>query len=171
MKRTTRTITLSLFILLVCLSVRSQSLYEIKFTDKQKIQYSCFLVFFNESNVYMRIAYYYNNIYNVVNVDYTSKNGTNNEGIKYSMLTGYNPVFITDNKTNLRYNPDYLIWFYNNVSQTWDKPYTTDDSLLNPNNYVLIDSYVKLDPKNITDEYLRSYFGNNESPYFSLKKM
>ena len=171
MKRTTRTITLSLFILLVCLSVRSQSLYEIKFTDKQKVQYSCFLVFFNESNVYMRIAYYYNNIYNVVNVGYTSRNGTNNQGIKYSMLTGYNPVFITDNKTNLRYNPDYLIWFYNNVSQTWDKPYTTDDSLLNPNNYVFVDSYVKLDPKNITDEYLRNYFGNYESQYFSLKKM
>jgi hypothetical protein len=119
----------------------------------------------------MRIAYYYNNNYNVVNVDYTSRNGTNNQGIKYSMLTGYNPVFITDNKANLRYNPDYLIWFYNNTTQNWGTPYTTDDSLLNPNNYVLIDSYTKLDPKNITDEYLRRYFGNYESEYFSLKKM
>ncbi len=171
MKRTTPKLTLVLFILLLSSSVHSQSLYEIKFTDRQKVQYSCFLVFFNETNVYMRIAYNYNNAYNVVNVDYTSRNGTNGQGIKYSMLTGYNPVFITDNKPNLRYNPDYLIWFFNNTSQSWDKPYTTDDSLLNPNNYVLVDSYTKLDPKNITDEYLRTYFGNYESQYFSLKKM
>ena len=170
MKRTAPLLTLILFIL-VSFAVQSQSLYEIKFTDKQKVQYSGFLVYFNETNVYMRIAYYYNNIYNVVNVSYTSKNGTNNQGIKYSMLTGYNPVYITDNKANLKYNPDYFIWFYNNATQSWGTPYTTDDSLLNPNNYVLIDSYIKLDPKNITDEYLRSFFGNYESEYFSLKKM
>jgi hypothetical protein len=170
MKRTACTLTLILFIL-AGFSVRSQSLYEIKFTDRQKVQYSGFLVYFNETNAYIRIAYYYNNTYNVVNVNYTSRNGTNNQGIKYSMLTGYNPVFITDNKTNLSYNPDYLIWFYDNATQTWSTPYTTDDSLLHPNNYVLVDSYTKLNPQNITDEYLRRYFGNYESQYFSLKKM
>ena len=170
MKRTIHPLTLSLFILLVSFSAQSQSLYEIKFTDKQKIPYSCFLVFFNETNAYMRIAYYNNNIYNVVNVTYTSSNGVSADGSKYSLLTGSNPVFITANKTNLKYNPDYFIWFYNNASQTWST-YTTDDPMLNPNNYVLINSYTKLDPKNITDEYLRSFFGNAESQYFSLKKM
>jgi len=171
MKRIIRTLTLIFFIQLISFPLKAQSLYEIKFTDKQKIQYSCFLVFFNETNAYMRIAYYNNNIYNVVNVSYTSRNGTNSQGTKYSMLTGYNPVYITDNKANLKYNPDYLMWFFNNTTQTWGTPYTTDDSLLNPNNYVLVDLYTKLDPKKITDEYLRRFFGNYESEYFSLKKM
>jgi hypothetical protein len=171
MQRTIHSLILILFMLVAGLTARSQSLFEIKFADKQKIQYSGFLVFFNESNAYMRIAYYYNNVYTVVNVSYTSRNGTNNQGTTYSMLTGYNPVFITENKTNLRYNPDYLIWFFDNASKTWSKPYVTDDSLLNPNTYVMVDSYTKLDPKNITDEYLRRFFGNYEADYFSLKKM
>lgn len=171
MKRTIHSLILLLFIMMAGVPAISQSLFEIKFTDKQKIQYSGFLVFFNESNAYMRIAYNYNSVYNVVNVSYTSRNGTNNQGTTYSMLTGYNPVFITENKANIRYNPDYLIWFYDNASQVWSKPYTTDDSLFNPNNYVMVDSYIKLDPKNITDEYLRRYFGNYESDYLSLKKM
>jgi len=159
------------FILLTGSTAKSQSLYEIKFADKQNVQYSCFLVFFNENNVFMRIAYNYNNAYNVVNVTYSSRNGTNSQGIKYSMLTGYNPVFITENKAGLRYNPDYLIWFFNNTTQNWDTPYTTDDSLLNPTNYVLVTTYRKLDPKTINDAYLRTYFGSNESQYLSLKKM
>ena len=171
MKRTIHSLILIFFILMAGFTARSQSLFEIKFTDKQKIQYSGFLVFFNETNAYMRIAYNYNNVYTVVNVSYTSRNGTNAQGTKFSMLTGYSPVFITENKANLRYNPDYLIWFFDNASQTWSKPYVTDDSLLNPNSYVMVDIYNKLDPKNITDEYLRRFFASNEADYFSLKNM
>ncbi|MFI5188197.1 MAG: caspase family protein [Chitinophagales bacterium] len=171
MKRTLRMLTTGFFIQLVSLSLYSQSLYEIKFTDKQKNKYNGFLVFFNEGNAYMRIAYNYNNAYNVVHVSYTLRNGTNSQGTQYSMLTGNNPVYITENKSGLRYNPDYFIWFYNTRAQKWDTPYTTDDSLLNPNNYILVDSYTKLDPKSITDEYLREFFGNDESQYFSLKRM
>jgi len=171
MKRTTHSLIAILFMVMTGFPAASQSLFEIKFTDKQKTQYSGFLVFFNETNAYMRVAYYYNNVYNVVNVSYTSKNGTNNQGTWFSMLTGYNPVFVTENKTNVQYKPDYLIWFYDNASQTWSKPYVTDDSQLNPNNYTLADSYTRLDPKNITDEYLRRYFGNAEADYLSLKKM
>src|SRR5262245_40250582 len=136
MKRVPCFLTYVFLFQLIVFKVHSQSLYEIKFSDKQKNQYSGFLVFFNETNAYMRVAYYYDNIYNVVNVNYTSRNGTNRQGDKYSMLTGYNPTYITDNKANRRYNPDYFIWFYNNASQKWDTPYTTDDSLLNPNSYI-----------------------------------
>ena len=156
---------------LVGFCLHSQSLYEIKFTDKQKNTYKGFLVYFNESNAYIRIAYNHDNQYNVVNVSYTAKNGTNSQGTQYSMLIGYEPVYITENKSGLRYNPDYFIWFYNAKDEKWGTPYTTDDSLLNPNNYILVDSYTKLDPQNITDAYLREFFGSSESQYFSLKKM
>ena len=171
MKRSFHLLTIILFLQLIGFPAHSQSLYEIKFSDKVKNQYSGFLVFFNETNAYMRIGYYSDNIYNVVNVSYTSRNGTNRTGDKYSMLTGYNPVFITDNKANRRYNPDYFIWFFNNTTQKWDTPYTTDDSLLNPDNYIRVSSYIQLSPKSITDEYLRQFFGNYEQQYFSLKKM
>lgn len=171
MKRTIYSLAFFFFVLLSSLPLRSQSLFEIKFTDRQKIQYSCLLVFFHENNAYMRIAYTYNNVYNVVNVSYDMKNGINRQGKKYAMLTGHKPMFITDNKANLKYNPDYFIWFYNDVARTWDIPYTTDDSLLNPANYVVVDVYKRLDPQMITDQYLRSFFNSYEAQYFSLKKM
>jgi hypothetical protein len=171
MKRAPSFLVFTLLFQLIGSSVHSQSLYEIKFSDKQKNTYTGFLVFFNETNAYMRIAYYYDNIYNVVSVSYTSRNGVNRTGDRYSMLTGYNPIYITDNKANRSYNPDYFIWFFNNTTQKWDTPYTTDDSLLNPNNYIRVSSYTQLNPKNITDDYLRQFFGNYEQQYFSLKKM
>lgn len=149
----------------------SQSLYEIKFTNKQNIPYTGLLVFFNETNAYMRVAYNNKNVYNVVNVTYKMKNGVNRKGDKYSMLTGSNPVFITDNKANLKYNPDYFIWFYNYQAGKWDTPLTTDDSLLAPSTYISVDAYTKLDPLKITGEYLRRFFGDYEPQYFSLKKM
>src|ERR1044072_251727 len=171
MKQVPRLLPFIFLLQFISSSTHSQSLYEIKFSDKQKNTYTGFLVFFNETNAYMRIAYYHDNIYNVVNVSYTSRNGTNRTGDKYSMLTGYNPTYITDNKANRSYNPDYFIWFFNTTSQKWDTPYTTDDSLLNPTNYIRVSSYTQLSPKNITDEYLRQFFGNYEQQYFSLKKM
>src|SRR5205085_7263580 len=112
MKQALRILAYILFVQLIVTSLHSQSLYEIKFNDKQNKQYKGFLVFFNETNAYMRVAYYVDNVYNVVNVNYTSRNGTNSQGYKYSMLTGYDPTFITDNKENRRYNPDYFIWFF-----------------------------------------------------------
>jgi len=171
MKGTLSKLAAAVLIYLASFSLAAQSLYEIKFVDKQKNPYKGFLVFFNEGNAYMRIAYTSNNVYNVVNVDYTLRNGTNHQGTQYSMLTGYNPVYITDNKAGLRYNPDYFIWFYDEHTKKWGTPYTTDDSLLNVNNYILVDSYTKLDPQNINDTYLREFFGSEESQYFSLRKM
>ncbi len=171
MKRTLLPLAFILFIQLAGTHLYSQSLYEIRFADKQKNSYTAFLVFFNENNAYMRIAYKNNNAYNVVNVNYTSKNGVNSQGTQYSMLIGYHPVYITDNKAGLRYNPDYFIWFFDRQTQKWDTPYTTDDSLLNPNNYIRVSSYTKLDPKSINDEYLRQFFGTYEKEYASMKKM
>ena len=80
MKRALRLLAFILFFQLVGSPAYSQSLYEIKFSDKQKNQYTGFLVFFNETNAYIRVAYYVDNVYNVVNVSYTSRNGTNGHG-------------------------------------------------------------------------------------------
>ena len=157
--------------LLLATILRSQSLYEIKFHDKANIEYSCLLVYFNESYAYMRIAYQYGNADYIVNVNYKSRNGTNNNGEKYSLLAGYAPTFIKGYNPNLKYNPDYFIWFYNNSSRSWNTPYTTDDSLLNPSNYRTVDSYAKLEPKNVTESHLLKYFQNTELVYSLLKIM
>src|SRR5262245_7227492 len=106
----------------------SQSLYEIKFSDKDNNQYKCLLVYFHENNSYIRTAYFQNSRYNVVEVNYKMIYGTTATGLKYCMLTKVsNPAFITPKGAGQLYNPDYFIWFFNNMSGKYDDLYTTDD--------------------------------------------
>lgn len=171
MKKSLIHLFLVVVILFITLHSSSQSLYEIKFRDKQNIQYSCFLVFFHENNAYMRIAYTHNNTPVIVNVTYKVKNGTTTDGAKYSMLSGSNPEFIMGADPQRSYNPDYFIWFYNTAARKWDTPYTTDDTLLRAKNYVTVDSYLELTPGYITDAYLKKFFRTYESKYFAMRKM
>jgi hypothetical protein len=153
------------------LPLQAQSLYEIKFSDKLNTQYKAFLVFFHENNCYMRIAYNTDNRYNVVEVIYKMEYGSTATGLKYCMLRGSNPAFITEKTLQQSYYPDHFIWFYNNSTQQYDDLYTTDDSLFRSENYRRTISYVKLDALKITDSYLREFFGSDEMKYTALKKM
>jgi len=160
-----------LFTPITFFQISAQSLHEIKFTDKKEISYTCLLVFFNETNAYMRVAYTDSNVNIIVNVTYKMENGINADGGKYSVLKGSGPVFISNNKLSRTYNPDYFIWFYDYTTKKWKSPQTTDDTLLNPSSYRPVESCVMLDPKKITDQYLQRFFKNSESEYLSLKKM
>ncbi len=156
---------------LVCyIGSYSQSLYEMKFTDKNKVEYTGLLVYFNESKGYMRIAYTTNNVYNVVNVDYTSVAGKLGDNISYFFMKGSSPKFITDHAADARYNPDYFIWTWKN-GEAQKLPYTTDDSSFQVGNMLPVTSFIQLKTTEITDTYLRYFFGSNEIEYISLKKM
>ena len=52
----------------------AQDLFELKFTDKLGVKYKGLLVLFNDSKMYMRVAYNAENMYKVVNVDYNGVN-------------------------------------------------------------------------------------------------
>ena len=64
------------FLWLNAFNAAAQNLYEIKFTDPDKNTYKGFMVYFNEKECYMRVAYTVDKKYSVVNVDYTSTNVT-----------------------------------------------------------------------------------------------
>ncbi|PWU03685.1 MAG: hypothetical protein C5B52_02975 [Bacteroidetes bacterium] len=149
----------------------SQSLYELKFTDKNKVQYTGLMVYFNESKAYMRVSYSINNVYNVVNVEYSSVAGKLGDTLNYFFMKGRNPVFITDHKPDAKYNPDFLIWTWGKNESNNKLPYTTDDSTFQAANMIQVDSWRQLKTNEISDTYLRYYFGSNEDQYFSLKKM
>ena len=154
------------------ISVNAQSLYEIKFSDKNNNQYKGFLVFFHENNAYIRTAYYENNQYNVVEINYKMLYGSTATGLKYCMLQKTTPpVFITARLATQSYNPDYFIWFYNSVSGKYDDLYTTDDSTFQATNYRRVTSYIELKPETLNDPYLREFFGSDEYKYTALKKM
>ena len=160
------------YFVFIGLSAGAQSFYEIKFSDKNNNQYKCLLVYFHENSSYIRTAYQENGKYNVVEVNYKMIYGTTSTGLKYSMLSKVSsPVFITLKAAGQSYNPDYFIWFFNNVSGKYDDLYTTDDSTFNNQNYRRVNSYTPLTANTITDSYLKEFFSTGENKYAVLKKM
>jgi len=141
----------------------AQDLFEIKFTDKQNVKYKGLLVIFNDSKMYMRVAYNAENMYKVVNVDYKSEHGKTKDG-EYLVLMGSNPKFITA-AGQYGYNPDHIIFL-----QDLEKPYLTDD----PNDTSKLlhaDSFRALTKQDINDSYLREFYSSNEADYLAMRKM
>lgn len=141
----------------------AQDLFEIKFTDKQNVKYKGLLVIFNDSKMYMRVAYNAENMYKVVNVDYKSEHGKTKDG-EYLVLMGSNPKFITA-AGQYGYNPDHIIFL-----EDLEKPYLTDDA--NDTSKLLhADSFKALTKQDISDSYLREFYSSNEADYLAMRKM
>lgn len=154
----------------------AQNLYEIKFTDPDKNTYKGFMVYFNEKECYMRIAYTVDKKYNVVNVDYTSSNVTEDK-INYFIMAGSNPTFITA-KANEKdaYNPDTFIWEFSEKDNNDDKdvdnlPYTSDDPDFKPESFRKVDSYTEVKANQLNDVYLKQFFRTDEPQYKLLKQI
>jgi Caspase domain len=161
--------TLLIFFIVLTTYVKGQSLYEIQFTGPDKSKYTCFLVYYNENNAYMRIRYHnQDGALRVVQVKYTGESGKYVNGESYFSLTGETPAFITEKSDKESYNPDYFVWMGNNTI-----PYTTDASPdANGKRTVFpVDSYIKLDPKQLKSDYLRAFYRETDRDYLSLIKM
>lgn len=141
----------------------AQDLFEIKFTDKLKVKYKGLLVIFNDSKMYMRVAYNAENMYKVVNVDYKSEHGKT-DGSEYLVLLGSNPKFITD-AGQYGYNPDHIIFL-----EDQEKPYLTDDPD-DTSKLLHADSFKALTKQEINDAYLREFYSSTEPDYLALRKM
>lgn len=150
------------------LSLRSQSLYEITF-ENSDIVYKGFLVYFNEQEAFMRIGYTYENKYNVVNVNYVSATGQES-GYNFFVMVGSNPRFITKDENGQGYNPDHFLWIWDDKDNS-NLPYITDDPDFDPNKLYQCSSYTEIDPKKLTDDYLKQFFYTNEPEYIALQKM
>ncbi|AFM05591.1 hypothetical protein Fleli_3261 [Bernardetia litoralis DSM 6794] len=152
--------------------VFSQSLYEIEFSASN-IKYKGFLVYFNEEDAYMRVAYHYNNVYNVVNIDYTSVSGQE-DGYNYFIMQGENAKFITSNSgsrvNQQSYNPDHFVWVWNKETKG-EKPFVTDDPNFSEESLKRVDSYKELKVAELTDSYLNEFFGKTDKEYLAFQKM
>lgn len=142
----------------------AQDLFELQFTGKDGTKYKGLLVLFSDTKMYMRVAYFSDDVYRVVQVDYTSKQGETDAGENYLALIGSNPVFITD-AGNRSYRPDHLI-FYGEESL----PYITDTPE-DPEQTLLADGFKTIKQADVTESYLRQFYGEKEDDYIALRKM
>ncbi|PKQ68882.1 caspase family protein [Raineya orbicola] len=157
-----------LFFLFAFANAKGQSLYEIVF-EASDITYKAFLVYFNEQDAYMRIGYTYKGKYNVVDVKYQSVTGQE-DGYNYLVMVGSNPRFITNQEKGQSYNPDHFIWVWNDQNPN-QLPYVTDDPNFDASHLIQCKSYIEIDPKTMTDSYLRQFFRTDEPEYQALRKM
>ena len=150
----------------------AESLYEIRFTDKQNTQYKGLLVYSNDSKSYMRINYAVNNQAYIVEINYKMIYGVNSYGVKYCMLQNTSkPVFISTNPLALGYYPDYFFWFLNNLTGKYEDLHTSDDSTLLPINNRKVDLFAPLTPSLVTENFLRQFFFTSELKYSDMKKI
>lgn len=148
--------------------VFSQSLYEIQFSAG-RVKYKGFLVYFNEEDAYMRVAYTTNNVYNVVNIDYTSTSGQE-DGSNYFIMMGENARFITESKGDQSYNPDHFVWVWDEETKG-DMPFVTDDPDFKEENLQRVDVYRELKVAELTDDFLHEFYWDNEKEYLAFQKM
>jgi hypothetical protein len=146
----------------ISVPLKAQDIYEIKFTTDD-VEYKGLLVLFNESKMYMRVAYNTQNVYKVVNVDYTSEHVTD-DGEEFLVLMGSNPKFITG-ADEYGYNPDHLVF-----ADILETPFVIFD-IEDPDNGVMADSFKPLKKGEVTDVYLRQFYRSQESDYFALRKI
>lgn len=153
-------------------SLSAQILYKVNFHDKNNARYDGLMVYFNESNSYIRVSYYSsNNKYQVVHVNYKSSTGTFNDGSTYFFMSGYGPRFITEDSAGQKYNPDHFIWRKGKNQQDWNSPSTTDDPNLKYESELPVDSFYQVNPYTVSETFLRRFFWNTESEFFALKKL
>lgn len=163
--------TISLFIFLGVASplhLRSQTLYEVKFSDTDGNKYLGFLVYYNESESYMRMAYSSGGKYHVVNIKYAAATGVQ-EGSNYFAMAGYDPTYIAGPEDQ-EYNPDYFVWIWDH-GQEAGLPFTSDDPDLAPESFKLVDSYIALDASQLTQEYLHQFYSTDEPDYLAFLSM
>ena len=169
-------ILLLVFLSIFSLKSSAQNLYEINFTDADKNTYKGFMVYFNEKECYMRIAYTQDKKYNVVNVEYKSSNATEDK-VNYFIMAGSNPTFITK-KANEKdaYNADTFIWAFTEKDNHDNKdednlPYTSDDPEFKPESFRKVDSYTDVKANQLNDVYLKQFFRTDEQQYKLLKQI
>ena len=173
MKMKIFTLVFGCFLWLNALNANAQNLYEIKFTDADKNAYKGFMVYFNEKECYMRVAFTANKKYNIVNVEYNSSNVTEDK-VNYFIMTGSNPTFITK-KDKDEYNPDTFIWAFSEKDNDDDSdddglPYVSDDPEFKPESFKKADSYTAVEANQLNDAYLKQFFRTDEPQYKLLKQ-
>lgn len=170
MKSRLSILVLSFLMLFQAGKILSQSFYELKFSDKAGNGYTGLWVYVSESESYMRMAYYNEGKYRVVNVSYDAKTGTLDDGTHYFVLTGSNPTFITETTRGEQYNPDYFVWTWND-KHDYELPYVTDDPNFAEESFKQVDSYIELDANNFTKGYLNRFYAVDEPDYIALMNM
>jgi hypothetical protein len=151
------------------------TIYEIKYKFQDEIEYTAFLVRYDNGTGFMRVKYYNTKKqFRVVNMDFVeeaSKREINGELYDALRFVGKNPSFILGNAEETEtYNPDY-IWFAKLPSQKDFKPWgvTSPDQKGNTTSGTIV-SVKLLNTTELSETYVHSFFGSTEPFYVNLFK-
>lgn len=147
----------------------AQSIYEFQFDDAYGQEYLGFMVYWSESNAYMRVAYTdAQGVYNVVNVKYTAVTGRDGDQ-NYSVFLGSDASFIVGSTDN-GYSPDTFVWLWGDDG-VYDLPYVTSDPNFSPESFRQVKAYRELDVATLTEDYIHQFYYSDEQDYLSFVSM
>jgi hypothetical protein len=147
----------------------AQTLYEFQFDDADGQNYLGFMVYWSESDAYMRVSFTdAGGEYNVVDVKYTAVTGKNENG-NYCVFLGSEPKFIVGNST-VGYLPDTFVWIWGDDG-VYNLPYVTSDPDFSEESFRQVKSYTELDVATLTEEYIHQFYYSDEADYLSFVSM
>lgn len=147
----------------------AQSIYEFKFDDASGQSYLGFMVYWSESDAYMRVSFTDSEgEYNVVNVKYTAVTGKN-DASNYTVFLGSDPSFIVGPE-GASYDPDTFVWLWGDDG-VYDLPYVTSDPNFAEESFRQVISYTELDVPTLTEDYIHQFYYTDEADYLSFVSM
>lgn len=147
----------------------AQSLYEFEFDDENGVNYLGFMVYWSESDAYMRVAYTdANGVYNVVDVKYTAVTGKNDDG-NYCVFLGSSPTFIVGDSSG-GYSPDTFVWLWGDDG-VYNLPMVTSDPNFAPESFRTVKSYHELDLSTVDEAYIHQFYYTDETDYLAFVSM
>ncbi len=156
---------LILFLALMSTNCVAQNLYDMRWSS-DGIDYYGFMIYFNEDDVYMRIGYEFDGGYNLAHTEYVYTSALEKEGMIYMETDEtYYISLVTDED----YEGFQFFWTLDDQNNIIG-PFAIDNYYVEEENYEEVVEVVltELDVKNLTAEYLQSFYLTDEEDYLIL---
>ncbi len=143
----------------------SQTLYDMRWSS-EGINYTGFMIYFNEDDIYLRVGYMYDQSYNLTHTEYQYNLDYQQDGIV--LMEGLEYDYIQETSDS-EYEPFHIFWA-DDDNGNWIGPYAIDNYHLEDDNFdeIVEVVLVEVDPSQLTEAYLQQFYAPSEEDYYIL---
>ena len=154
---------LCLQFLIAPILLNSQSLYDLRW-QYLGVDYAAFMIFFDETDIYMRAGYSLDNGYNLVHSEYQYSTENTSD---FVMMESNGSSYVYS-QTDDRYQDFHFMWF--KEGQDWIGPIaaTTQQILSEDFDNMSLVQFTELEPNTLTAEYLQWFYTQEDPDYYAL---
>lgn len=145
--------------------ISAQTLYDMRWSS-EGIDYAGFMIYFNEDDIYMRVGYTYDGVYNLTHTEYHYDLETQKDG--YVMMEGLESSYVIDGSDS-EFEPFHIFWALDDNNQ-WIGPFALDNYHARNDNFndIVEIKLIELNPALLTEEYLQWFYVPDDEDYYIL---